>query len=201
MTVSNTRSPRIYLIRHGETTWSLAGQHTGLTDLPLTAEGERAATSLRQRLSVLGVTRVQTSPLQRAARTCELAGCAEFATVDPDLMEWNYGRYEGRTTSQIREDCPSWDLFRDGCPDGESLAEIQMRVDRVVVRLRAFNDDVVVFSHGHFLRVLAARWLGLDATAGRAFHLDTTSISILGFEHGHTDPVIWGWNDTHHAQG
>src|SRR5437899_1443904 len=158
-----------YLVRHGETAWSLSGQHTGLTDLPLTGCGEDHARQLGERLKALTFTKVWTSPLQRASRTCELAGFKEAAEVDRDLVEWNYGEYEGLRTAEIREARPDWQIFRDGCPGGESLEQIGARADRVVSRIRTTPapGDVLVFSSGHFLRVLAARWLGLDPSAGR----------------------------------
>jgi len=187
--------PVIYLARHGETAWSLSGQHTGLTDLPLTENGEDAARRLGERLRELAVAKVFTSPLQRAARTCELAGFGAVAQVDPDLVEWNYGKYEGLRTSEIRQTRPDWQLFRDGCPEGETLDQIGARADRVVSRVRAQNGNVLLFSSGHFLRVLAARWLGLEPAAGRYFVLGTTSLSALGYEHGLSEPVLRRWNE------
>jgi len=187
--------PVIYLARHGETAWSLSGQHTGLTDLPLTENGEDAARRLGERLRELAVAKIFTSPLQRAARTCELAGFGAVAQVDPDLVEWNYGKYEGLRTSEIRQTRPDWQLFRDGCPEGETLDQIGARADRVVSRVRAQNGNVLLFSSGHFLRVLAARWLGLEPAAGRYFVLGTTSLSALGYEHGLSEPVLRRWNE------
>jgi len=187
--------PVIYLARHGETAWSLSGQHTGLTDLPLTENGEDAARRLGERLRELAVAKVFTSPLQRAARTCELAGFGAVAQVDPDLVEWNYGKYEGLRTSEIRQTRPDWQLFRDGCPEGETLDQIGARADRVVSRVRVLNANVLLFSSGHFLRVLAARWLGLEPAAGRYFVLGTTSLSALGYEHGLSEPVLRRWNE------
>src|SRR5262247_1682391 len=182
--------PIIYLARHGETAWSLTGQHTGLTDLPLTERGERNARALGERLRGLTVAKVFTSPLQRAARTCELAGFGAAAEVDRDLVEWNYGQYEGRRTKEIHAERPDWQLFRDGCPGGESPAQVGARADRAVQRLRAVDGDVLLFSSGHFLRVLAARWLGLEAAAGKYFLLGTASLSALGYEHNLSQPVI-----------
>jgi broad specificity phosphatase PhoE len=150
--------PVIHLARHGETAWSLSGQHTSRTDLPLTERGERNARALGQRLRGLEFAKVYTSPLQRAARTCELAGFGTSAEIDPDLVEWDYGQYEGRRTAEIHAERPDWQLFRDGCPGGESPDQIGARADRVVERVRAVNGDVLLFSSGHFLRVLAARW-------------------------------------------
>jgi broad specificity phosphatase PhoE len=194
----NGALPVIYLARHGETAWSLSGQHTGLTDLPLTARGEENARRLGLRLAGLAFTKVFTSPLQRARRTCELAGFAAMAEVDKDLVEWNYGDYEGRRTPDIHAERPDWQLFRDGCPGGESPAQIGARADSVVNRLRAVKGNVLLFSSGHFLRVLAARWLGLEAAAGRFFVLDTASLSILGYENNLSQPAIRLWNDTSH---
>ena len=164
------RLPTIYLARHGETAWSISGQHTGLTDLPLTERGERNAQRLGERLSGVTATKVFTSPLQRAARTCELAGFGAVAEIDPDLVEWDYGEYEGRRSADILKERPDWLLFRDGCPGGESPGQVGARADRVMSRLRGIQGDVLVFSSGHFIRVLAARWLGLEAgAAGRHF--------------------------------
>jgi len=187
--------PVIYLARHGETAWSLSGQHTGLTDLPLTKDGEDAARRLGERLKGLSVTKVFTSPLQRAARTCELAGFGAVAQFDPDLVEWNYGKYEGLRTSEIQRTRPDWKLFRDGCPGGETLDQIGTRADRVVNRVRALNGNVLLFSSGHFLRVLAARWLRLEPAAGRYFVLGTASLSALGYEHDISEPVVQLWNE------
>ena len=193
--------PVIYLARHGETAWSLSGQHTGLTDLPLTDRGERNARRLGERLKGLRFTKVFTSPLQRAARTCELAGFADAAEVNRDLLEWNYGAYEGRRTAEILAERPGWQLFRDGCPGGESPEQIGGRADRVVSRLRAVQGDVLLFSSGHFLRVLGARWLGLEPAGGRYFLLSTASLSTLAYEHNNlSEPVIRLWNDTRHVE-
>jgi broad specificity phosphatase PhoE len=187
--------PQIYLIRHGETAWTLSRQHTGLTDIPLTERGERDARRLGEHLRGGTVAHIFTSPLQRARRTCEIAGFGGVAVVDPDLVEWDYGEFEGLTTAQIRERRPDWQLWGDGCPGGESVATAGARADRVIARLRALDCDVGVFSSGHFSRVLAARWLGLDASCGRFFALSTTTLSILGYEHDKSDPVIKLWND------
>ena len=186
--------PCVYLVRHGETEWSASGQHTGRTDIPLTAEGERKARGLHERLKGLKFDRVFTSPLQRAARTCALAGFGDAAKADPDLLEWNYGDYEGRKTSEILSERPGWLLFRDGCPNGEQPAEVGARADRVIGRLRAADDQAIVFSSGHILRVLAARWLGLAPSEGRLFVLGTTGVSILGYEHDKNEPVLSLWN-------
>ena len=191
--------PVIYLARHGETAWSLSGQHTGLTDLPLTERGERNARRLGERLRGLTFARVLTSPLQRAARTCELAGFGTVAEVDGDLLEWNYGDYEGRRTVEIHAERPDWQLFRDGCPGGESPEQVGARADRVVNRVRTIQGDVLLFSSGHFLRVFAARWLGLEPAGGRYFLLGTASLSALGYEHNLSESVIRLWNETHHV--
>jgi len=192
--------PITYLARHGETAWTLTGQHTGRTDIPLTERGESNARRLGERLKRLTFARVFTSPLRRAVRTCELAGFAAAATVDPDLVEWNYGEYEGRRTAEIRAERPDWQLFRDGCPGGETPDQVGVRADRVVSRVRAVEGDVLLFSSGHFLRVLAARWLGLESGAGRFFLLSTASLSALGYEHERTQPVIRLWDDTRHVE-
>jgi len=192
--------PVVYLARHGETAWSLSGQHTGRTDLPLTERGERNARSLGERLRGLTFARVFTSPLQRAARTCELAGFGAVAEVDRDLLEWDYGQYEGRRSAEILAERPDWQLFHDGCPGGETSAQVGARADRVVSRARALQGDVLVFSSGHLLRVLAARWLGLEPGAGSCFLLSTASLSALGYEHNRFEPVIRLWNDTNHLE-
>ena len=187
--------PTIYLARHGETAWSLSGHHTGRTDLPLTEAGERQAERLRPRLAGHGFAGVFTSPLQRARRTSELAGFGA-AEPDPDLMEWNYGDYEGRRAAEILKERPGWRVFRDGCPGGESPADIGARADRVIARLRAIGGDVLLFSHGHFLRSLAARWLGLAPGDGQYFMLGTGSLSILGYDHVLSEPALRLWNES-----
>jgi len=189
----------IYLARHGETAWSRTGQHTGLTDLPLTGRGEQEAHDLGKRLAGISFANVFSSPLQRAARTCEIAGFGAVAQFDPDLVEWNYGKYEGRTSAEIHIESPNWQLFRDGCPGGETPAQVSARADHVLGRLRAIKGDVLVFSSGHFLRVLAARFLGLEPAAGIYFTLSTASLSILGFENSSSQPVIRLWNETSRA--
>ncbi len=191
----------VYLARHGETAWTLSGQHTGLTDLPLTEHGEQNAIHLGERLRGLTFAKVFSSPLQRARRTCELAGFAAVAEIDPDLVEWNYGEYEGLTSAQVHTKNPNWKLFRDGCPGGETVTQIGARADRVVARVRGIQGNVLLFSSGHFLRVLASRWLGLDASAGQYFLLSTAALSQLGYEHDLSEPVIRLWNDTSHVQG
>ena len=192
--------PVVTLARHGETAWSLSGQHTGRTDLPLTERGEHHARALGGRLCRSSFAAVLTSPSQRAVRTCELAGFGAAAGVEPDLAEWDYGRYEGRRTADILAENPGWQLFRDGCPGGESPSDIGARADRVVTRLRAIGGDVLVFSSGHILRVLTARWLGLDPAAGRFVMLGTASLSRIGYEHDLSEPAIRLWNDTGHLE-
>lgn len=191
--------PVMYLARHGETAWSLSGQHTGLTDLPLTERGERNARRLGKRLAGLVFAKVFTSPLQRAARTCERAGFGAMAEADPNLVEWNYGEYEGLRTVQIHAKHPDWQLFRDGCPNGESPSQVGARADLALMRLRKIKGDVLLFSSGHFLRVLAARWLGLEPVGGRFFVLRTASLSALGYENNLSQPVIQFWDDTRHV--
>jgi probable phosphoglycerate mutase len=196
----NESLPVLYLARHGETAWSVTGQHTGLTDLPLTERGEQNAQRLGKRLAGMAFAKVFTSPLKRAARTCELAGFAARASTDPNLVEWNYGDYEGLRTAEIHLSNPAWELFRDGCPNGESPGDVGARADEVARSLRAITGDVLIFSSGHFLRVLAARWLGIEPAAGRFLSLDTASLSALGYEHNLSRPTIRFWNDTHHLE-
>ena len=191
--------PVVVLARHGETAWSLSRQHTGRTDLPLTARGELDAKRLGERLAGARFAQVWTSPLVRAARTCELAGFGAVAELDPDLVEWDYGRYEGRTSSEIRAENPAWQLFRDGGPGGETPAQVGARADRVIARARAVAGDVLLFSSGHILRTLAARWLGLGPEGGRLLVLDTASVSALGYDHDRTEPALRLWNDTRHV--
>jgi probable phosphoglycerate mutase len=199
--VMSERLPIVYLARHGETAWTLSRQHTGLTDLPLTERGERTARRLGERLKALTFTAVFTSPLQRAARTCELAGFKSVAEVDKDLVEWNYGQYEGRRTAEIRAERPDWELFRDGCPGGESPQEVSARADRVVKRVRAVPGNVLIFTSGHFMRVLATRWLGLEPSVNcKFFMLSTASLSAVGYEHDVSRPVIRLWNETRHVE-
>jgi probable phosphoglycerate mutase len=192
--------PEVYLARHGNTAWTVTGQHTGLTNLPLTPNGEINAGRLGERLKGMTFAKVFTSPLQRASRTAELAGFGAVAETDPDLVEWNYGQYEGLTSAQILAQRPDWQLFRDGCPGGESPAQISERADRVVKRIRAVSGDVLIFSSGHFIRVLTARWLGIGpGTAGKYFLLNPASLSALTYEHNLSQPVIRLWNDDHHV--
>jgi broad specificity phosphatase PhoE len=191
--------PSVYLARHGETAWSLSGQHTGSTDLPLTDRGQRNARRLGERLKGITFAKVFTSPLKRAACTCELAGFGAVAEIDRDLMEWDYGQYEGQRTQEIRQERPDWLLFRDGCPGGESPDQVGARADRLIVRVRPVRENVLLFSSGHFLRVLAARWLGLEVAAGQYLMLETASLSILGYDHDVSQPAIRLWDETRHV--
>lgn len=185
----------IYLIRHGETEWALSGKHTGATDIPLTREGERRAAALAGSLAAIGFRSVRTSPLQRARRTCELAGLGAEAQVEPDAHEWDYGAYEGRTTSEIRAERPNWNIFTDGCPGGESPEAIGARADRLLQKLRALPQPAVLFSHGHFLRVLGARWLRQPVRNGEHFALTTASVSCLDWDKNDPEvPTIILWN-------
>jgi probable phosphoglycerate mutase len=186
---------QIFLIRHGETKWSLTGQHTGHTDLPLTENGERRAAQLRGLLQAIKFTHVLTSPLQRARRTCELAGFGAVARVEPDLHELDYGEYEGRTTADIHLEHPGWAMFKDGSPHGESVQKFSERADRVLAIIHSMDGTIALFSHGQFLRALAARWIGLPVQEGQHFALDTASVSILGYEHTNDEtPAIALWN-------
>lgn len=195
----NQKLPSTYLARHGETAWTVTGQHTGLTDLPLTERGECNARRLQERLSGQTFAKVFTSPLQRARRTCELAGFGSVAQVDGDLVEWNYGEYEGRLTVDILKERPDWQLFRDGCPGGESPQQVAARADRVVARARSVAGDVLLFSSGHFLRVLATRWIGIAPINGKFLMLSTASLSAVGYENSISNPAIRLWNDTRHV--
>lgn len=196
VTPPSSSLPRIYLVRHGETEWARLGKHTGKSDVPLIAQGENDAKALRPRLSGTTFTHVFTSPRQRARRTCELAGYSAVAQVEPDVSEWDYGDYEGLTADEIRAAHPSWSIYRDGCPGGESAEQITARADRVVTRLRGLTGNVAVFSHGHFLRILTTRWVGWPIGYAQNFLLSTASISVLGFNHGSTErPVIALWNE------
>lgn len=183
----------IVLVRHGETEWSASGRHTGRTNVPLTAQGERQAKAVVALLAGHDFALVLSSPLQRAVRTAEIAGLPDVE-LDPDLQEWDYGAYEGLTTAEIRERRPGWSLWRDGVPDGETLQHVAARADRAIARIRQSLDDgdVAVVAHGHFLRVLGARWVGLDPSCGAHLALDTATVSVLGFEHA--EPVIRHWN-------
>ena len=190
--------PNLYLVRHGETAWTISGQHTGRTDIPLTERGEHDALALSACLRGLSLTKVLTSPLQRAWRTGELAGFGESTEIDPDLMEWDYGDYEGMRTVDIRAERPGWRLFEDGCPGGETLVEVSMRADRVIARVRALKGDVLVFAHGDIFRILIARWIALPAVEARRLHLATASLSVLGYDHDLDEPVIRVLNDARH---
>jgi len=182
----------VVLARHGETEWSLSGRHTGTTDLRLTEEGRRQAIALGPRLSPWTFSLVLTSPLRRALETCRLAGCGERARVMADLVEWNYGRYEGLTSKEIEATDPNWSLWRDGGPGGETAADVGRRADRVIAEVRRVSGDVLIFAHGHVLRVLAARWLGQPPDGGRHYALQTATLSVLSYEHA--DPVLQRWN-------
>lgn len=189
-----TMNSRLYLIRHGQTDWSLSGQHTGRTDVPLTAQGEQDARDLAKRLRAMRFSRVFTSPRQRARLTCELVGLGAVAEIEPDLAEWDYGDYEGQRSVDIRKGRPDWNLFQDGCPRGESPVQVSERADRVIARLRALEGNTAIFSHGHFGRVLAARWIGLPVSQAQHFLLSTASLSILGHEHNLAEEsaiVLW----------
>lgn len=190
--VDARRMPELWLVRHGETAWSLTGQHTGRTDVPLTPQGVLQARTLRRRLATRDFARVLTSPLSRARETCRLAGLGEAAQVDADLAEWDYGTYEGRTIEQIREAVPGWTIWTGAVPGGETLAQVGARADHVIARALAAPGDVALFAHGHVLRILAARWLGLPPAGGRLFTLDPASLSVLG--HEQEQPVVRAWN-------
>jgi len=182
----------VVLVRHGETEWSRDGRHTGRTDITLTTEGQRKATALAQPLRAWHFALVISSPLRRALETCRLAGYGATAQVRPELMEWDYGRYEGLTSRRIAEQNPGWSLWRDGGPDGETPADVGRRVDPVIAQVRQVAGDVLIFAHGHVLRVLAARWLDEPPGGGRHYALQTAALSVLGYEH--EDPVISRWN-------
>jgi len=185
----------LFLIRHGETEWSLLGRHTGRTEMPLTRQGERDARALGERLRAARITRVFTSPRERARQTCALAGLAAVAVIEPDLAEWDYGDYEGQRSADIRKGRPDWNLFRDGCPHGEMPAQVSDRADRLIARLRALDGAVALFSHGHFGCVLAVRWIGLPVIDGQHFLLGTASLSTLDSEPSHPEvPIVTLWN-------
>jgi len=186
--------PMVYLVRHGETAWTLTEQHTGRTDLPLNEQGERQARDAGARLAALRIDRILSSPLQRARRTAELAMPNSRVEADDDLMEWDYGAYEGRSTVDIEVERPGWRLFRDGCPGGETLESVGARADRVIGRMRARCDNTLVVAHREILRVLAARWIGQEPREGRRLLLGTVSLSVLGYDHDLTEPVIHAWN-------
>jgi broad specificity phosphatase PhoE len=192
--------PVVYLARHGETAWSVSGQHTGRTDLPLTERGERHARALEERLRGASFAKVFSSPSRRAIRTAELAGYGQMAEIVADLAEWDYGQYEGRRTAEILVERPDWQLFRDGCPGGESPSQIGARADRAIERVRAVQGNVLIFSSAHILRVFAARWLGLEPSGGRYLLLGTASVSVLGYEHNLDEPAIRLWNEIHEVE-
>jgi broad specificity phosphatase PhoE len=183
---------RVYVVRHGETEWSLSGQHTGVTDIPLTENGRAVARRLKTILAEPSFTLVLSSPLRRARETCELAGLGARAVLEPNLKEWNYGDYEGLTPKQIHAKAPGWMIFRDGCPGGETPAQVGARVDRVLARVRAAPGDVALFAHGHVFRVLVARWIGLAPGAGQHFLLDTATLNVLGYYRD--SPAVKIWN-------
>lgn len=186
--------PEVFLVRHGETEWSATRRHTGSTDVPLTEAGRREAEGVRADLAGGEFVRVLTSPSSRAVETCRIAGLADRAEVRDDLHEWDYGQYEGMTTAEIRSRRPDWSLWRDGCPGGESPAQVGARADRVVAELRGLDGNAALFGHGHFLRVLTARWLALPPDRGSSFGLDTAAVGVLGWER--ENPAIWLWNRT-----
>jgi broad specificity phosphatase PhoE len=191
--------PKLYLARHGDTAWTDSGQHTGRTDLPLNERGQEHARQLGERLQGFSFACVFTSPLQRASKTCELAGFGAGAEIDHDLIEWDYGRFEGKRTSDVRKERPGWELYRHGCPDGETPRDVAARADRFLARVHGIAGNVLAFSSGHIIRMIAARWLGLPPAAGRFFFCDPASVGVLGFEHNSRDqPVIRLWNFVNH---
>ena len=190
-----TDLPRLYLARHGDTAWTDSHQHTGRTDLPLNERGEEHARQLGERLRTFTFARVFTSPLRRASKTCELAGFGGGAEVDPDLTEWDYGRFEGKLTSEILAERPGWELYRDGCPGGESAEDVAARADRFIKRVHGIGGEVLAFSSGHIIRMIAARWHGMAPVFGRVFFCRPASVGVLGFEHDSRDqPIIRLWN-------
>jgi probable phosphoglycerate mutase len=193
--------PRLFLARHGDTAWTDSRQRTGRTDLPLNQSGEDRARLLGERLRRFSFGHVFTSPLQRASKTCALAGFGDVAEIDPDLVEWDYGRYEGKLTKQILKEQPGWEMFRDGCPGGESPHDVAARADRFIERIRSIDGDLLAFSSAHIIRMIAARWLGLPPGAGRFFFCRPASVGILGFEHQRRDePIIGLWNYVTHPR-
>ena len=192
-----TTDMKVCLVRHGETAWSLTGQHTGLTDIGLTAHGEDESRALAPRLRTLAFTQVLVSPRRRARQTCELGGFGAQSRIDADLAEWDYGHYEGLRSADIHQENPGWNIWRDGCPGGESPAEVSARADRIIARLGTMNGTVALFSHGHFSAALAVRWIGLALVEGQHFALDTASVSLLGIDPHHPDRrTIELWNET-----
>jgi probable phosphoglycerate mutase len=193
--------PRLFVARHGDTAWTESRQHTGRTDIPLNERGEERARQLGVQLQRFSFSQVFTSPLQRAAKTCKLAGFGAVAEIDVDLVEWDYGRFEGKLTKDIVKERPGWEIFRDGCPDGESPTDVATRADRFIARARGVDGDVLAFSSAHIIRMIAARWLGLPPTAGRFFFCRPASVGMLGFEHNsRAEPIIGLWNYVRQAQ-
>lgn len=190
--------PQVVLVRHGETAWSLTGQHTGRTDIPLTPNGEEDGRRLARRLAGARFSLVLTSPLLRARRTCELAGFQTVAEPCDELLEWDYGEYEGLTSQQIRQKDPNWLLFRDGCPGGESPQQVSARLERLVARLQALNGDALLFAHGHLLRCLTSVWVGQGLALGAKLLISPASVSVLSYDHSRDEPILRGWNDTSH---
>jgi probable phosphoglycerate mutase len=187
--------PNLYLARHGDTAWTDSHQHTGRTDLPLNERGEQHARQLGEQLRRFAFARVFTSPLQRASRTCALAGFGEGAEVDPDLFEWDYGHFEGKRTNDILKEWPGWELYRDGCPGGESPQDVARRAERFIKRIQQIHGDVLAFSSGHIIRMIAARWNGMEPALGRVFFCQPASVGVLGFEHDCPDePIVRLWN-------
>ena len=194
--------PKLYLARHGDTAWTDSRQRTGRTDIPLNQAGEKRARQLGVRLQRISFARVFTSPLERASKTCELAGFGAVAKVDPDLIEWDYGRFEGMVLKQVLKEWPAWELYRDGCPDGESPGEVAARADRFIARVREIGGDMLAFSSGHIIRMIAARWLGLPPGNGRFFYCRPASVGVLGYEHKNRDePIVGLWNHITHPRG
>jgi broad specificity phosphatase PhoE len=193
--------PKLFLARHGDTAWTDSRQRTGRTDIPLNQAGEERARQLGVKLQRFCFACVFTSPLQRASKTCELAGFGAVARVDPDLVEWDYGQFEGMVLKQVLKKQPGWELYRDGCPDGESPEEVAARADRFVARARAIEGDVLAFSSGHIIRMIAARWLGLPPGNGRFFYCRPASVGVLGYEHKNRDePIVGLWNQIVHPR-
>jgi probable phosphoglycerate mutase len=191
----SSKLPRLFLARHGDTEWTDSRRKTGRTDLPLNERGEQRARQIGERLQQFSFAQVFTSPLQRATRTCVLAGYGDVAESNADLVEWDYGRYEGKLTADIQQDRPDWELFRDGCPGGESAKDVADRADRFILRVLHADGDVLAFSSGHIIRMIAARWLGLPPAAGRFFYCRPASVGVLGFEHeSKEEPIIGLWN-------
>ena len=186
--------PQVFLVRHGETAWSLSRRHTGRTDIPLTEKGERDARALSSRLSTHQFAKVMTSPLLRARATCDLAGFASTAELNDDLMEWDYGEYEGIRTDEIRAKRPGWGLYEDGCPGGENAADVAARAERVIREVRAINGDVLIFAHRDILRVIATRWVSLPTVEARRLYMDPASVSVLGYDHSINEPILRALN-------